>query len=188
MSVYPLQYNQHCQILVKNINQNIIEKGTLEITRVILNQSYFQYNDKYFKTTKGVAMEPPISITLTEIYLPSFEKLIVKHRKESSEIAYKRRYVDDIIIISDQNKIKEYSFTNYMNSMHKYLEFKLTEEENQNISYLYLSIHRKNNLQLGIYRKPTQTDTTIHFTSDHPLEHKVAAYNFYTRVDKKFPD
>ena len=30
-----------------------------------------------------------------------------------------------------------------------------------------------------MYRKPTQTDTTIHFTYNHPLEHKVAAYNFY---------
>ena len=39
-----------------------------------------------------------------------------------------------------------------------------------------LSIHRNNsNLQIGIYRKPTQTDTT----SNHPLEHKLEAYNFY---------
>jgi len=67
-----------------------------------------------------------------------------------------------------------------MNNIHKYLEFKLTEEENNNINYLYLSIHRNNNnLQLRIYRKPTQTDTTIHFTSNHPLGHKLAAYNFY---------
>jgi hypothetical protein len=45
---------------------------------------------------------------------------------------------------------------------------------------MYLCIHRNNNnLQLGIYRKPTQTHTTIHFTSKHPLEHKLAAYNFY---------
>jgi len=37
------------------------------------------------------------------------------------------------------------------------------------------SIHRNNNnLQIGIYRKPTQTDTT----SKHPLEHKIKAYNF----------
>ena len=43
-----------------------------------------------------------------------------------------------------------------------------------------LSVHRNNNnLQLGIYRKPTQIDTTIHFKSNHPIEHKLAAYNFY---------
>jgi hypothetical protein len=67
-----------------------------------------------------------------------------------------------------------------MNNIHRYLEFKLTTAENNNISYLDLSIHRDNHgLRMGIYRKPTQTGITIHFTSNHPLEHKQAAYNFY---------
>jgi len=45
-----------------------------------------------------------------------------------------------------------------MNNIHKYLEFKLTDEEIKNINYLDLSIHRgNNNMQPGIYRKPTQT-------------------------------
>ena len=68
-----------------------------------------------------------------------------------------------------------------MNNIHKHLEFKLTEEENKTINYLDLYIHRNNNnnVQIGIYRKPTQTDTTIHFTSNHPLQHKLTAYIFY---------
>jgi hypothetical protein len=67
-----------------------------------------------------------------------------------------------------------------MNNIHKHLEFKLTMEEDNNISYLDLPIHRGNHTpQMGIYRIPTQTDTTIHFTSIHPLEHKLAAYRFY---------
>jgi hypothetical protein len=66
-----------------------------------------------------------------------------------------------------------------MNNIHKHIEFKLTAEENGNISYLDISIHRDNShLQMGIYRKPMQTDTTIHFMSNHPLEHKLAVYNF----------
>jgi hypothetical protein len=79
----------------------------------------------------------------------------------------------------DQNKINEDAITNYVNNIHKYLEFKLTEEENNNLNYLDLSVHRNNNnLQLGIYRKPTQTDSTVHFTTNHPLEHQLAVYNF----------
>ena len=67
-----------------------------------------------------------------------------------------------------------------MNYVDKCLEFKWTEEENNNIIYLDLSIHRNNNdLHVGVHSKPTQTDTTTHFTSNHPLEHKLAAYNFY---------
>jgi hypothetical protein len=31
---------------------------------------------------------------------------------------------------------------------------------------------------MNIYRKPTTTDTTIHYNSNHPMEHKMAAYRF----------
>jgi hypothetical protein len=40
------------------------------------------------------------------------------------EISNYRRHVDDIGIISDQNKINEELINNYMNNVHKYLEFK----------------------------------------------------------------
>ena len=56
-----------------------------------------------------------------------------------------------------------------MNNIHKHLEFKLTEEENKDIDYLDLSTHRdNNNLQLGIYRKPTQTDRQTLLYTLHP--------------------
>ena len=67
-----------------------------------------------------------------------------------------------------------------MNNIHKHLEFKQTEEVKKTINNLDLLIHRnKNNIQLGIYRKPTQSDTTIHFTSNHPLQQKLTACIFY---------
>jgi hypothetical protein len=58
----------------KNNNQTIVIKQTLELIRVILNQNYFQYNDKYLKPTKGLAVGSPISRTLAEIYLRLFEE------------------------------------------------------------------------------------------------------------------
>jgi len=147
---------------------------------VILIQNYFQYNDKYFKPTKDIAMGSPISSNIAEIYLQFFEELTIRHWMENGKILYYRRHVDDIIIIFGQNKINEELITNYMNNIHKYLEFKLTEGKNNNITHLDLSIHRNNNdIHLDIRRKPTQTNTTIHFTSNHSLGHKLAAYNFY---------
>ena len=52
-----------------------------------------------------------------------FGELIIKHCMEIGEITCYRRYIDDIIIIFDQNKINEDSVTNYMNNVHKYLTF-----------------------------------------------------------------
>jgi hypothetical protein len=48
------------------------------------------------------------------------------------------------------------------------------------INNLDLAIYRNNSsIELGIYRKPTSTDTTIHVKSNHPYEHKIAAFNYY---------
>jgi hypothetical protein len=113
-------------------------------------------------------MGSPPSNTLNEIYLQYFEEMMIKHWIETGEITYYRRYVDDTIIISDQNKTDENTITNHMNNIHKHLEFKLTTEENNNINYIDLSINRNNqSLQIGIYRKPTQTDTTIDLHTLH---------------------
>jgi hypothetical protein len=74
-------------------------------------------------------MGSPILSTLAEIYLQCFEELTIRHWMESGEILYYTRYADNILIISDQNKTNKDSITNYMNNIHKYLEFTLTEEK-----------------------------------------------------------
>jgi len=69
---------------------------------------------------------------------------------------------------------------NHMNKTDKHLELKLSEKENNTVNYLDLSIHRNtNSTDLGNYRKPTHTDVTMQFSSNHPLEHKLGAFNFY---------
>jgi hypothetical protein len=76
---------------------------------------------------------------------------------EIGEITCYRRYVGEIIIIFNQNSINEDSLTNYMKNMHKYLKFKVTEEENSNINYFDLSPHRHNhNLQLEFKKTHTK--------------------------------
>jgi len=69
---------------------------------------------------------------------------------------------------------------NHTSNIDKHLEFKLSEEENNTANYLTLSIHRNtNSIDIEIYRKPTLTDVTVQFSSNHPLEHELAAFNFY---------
>lgn len=69
--------------------------------------------------------------------------------------------------------------TLFMNNIHKSLQFTPTAEINNTTNFLDLSITRQHNkLTLNIYRKPITTDTTIHHSSNHPIEHKTAAYRF----------
>ena len=55
-----------------------------------------------------------------------------------------------------------------------------TLESNGYINFLDLTIIRSSmHIETDIYRKPTTTDTTIHFTSTHHNEHKLAAYRYH---------
>ena len=78
----------------------MVVKQTLELIRVTLNQNYFQYKDKYFKPTKGIAMGSPISSTIAKIYFQFFEELTIRYWMENGEMYY-RRYGDEIIILFD---------------------------------------------------------------------------------------
>jgi hypothetical protein len=85
-----------------------------------------------------------------------------------------------ILIIYDNTKIDTNTITQHLKNFNNNLIFTPTLEENNITHYLDLTIQRTaHGLQLGIYRKPTNTDTTIHFTSTHPMQHKLAAYRFF---------
>jgi hypothetical protein len=121
-----------------------------------------------------------MSLTIAEIYLQFFEETYIEQWMESKEIIYYKRYIHNILIILDQNKTDGKTIMSHIKNTDKHLEFKLSEEENNTMNYLDLSIHRNtNSIDIRIYTKPTHTDATIQFSSNHPLEHKLAAFSFY---------
>jgi hypothetical protein len=66
--------------------------------------------------------------------------------------------------------------------MHNNIQLNPSMEANNSINFLDISTTRSPpNLKIGIYRKPTATDTTISFLSNHPREHKMASYQFLIR-------
>ena len=67
-----------------------------------------------------------------------------------------------------------------MNNINEQLDFKATREINKSINYLDLTINISiNKTEVNIHRKPTNADITIQHTSNHPRDHKLAAYTYY---------
>jgi len=93
-------------------------------------------------------------------------------------------YVDEILIIYDQNKTNERTILQEINKIDQNLQFQMSTEVNNTINYLDTAIHRNNNnIDISIYRKPTGTDTTIQFSLNHPYKHKIAAFKYtYNRL------
>ena len=128
-----------------------------------MKQNYFQYNEGFLQHDKGIAMGSPISNTRAEIYLQHTEETYVKQWLESKEIAYYKRYVNDILIMYDQNKTNEQTILEEINKTDQNLQFKMSAAENNAINYLDITIHRNNNnIDISIYRKPTQFPRITH--------------------------
>jgi hypothetical protein len=125
-------------------------------------------------------MGPPISGTMAEIFLQHLENTHLKHLLNSKNTVFYSRYVDNIIIIYDSTCTNPNAILQYANSIHSNLQLNPTLETNGCVSFLELLITRKtSNLEIDIFCKPT-TDTTINYFSNHPMEHKLAAYQYYT--------
>jgi hypothetical protein len=57
-------------------NNNVYEDVKTEINNIIniiIEQNYFQFNNKYYKQKEGLAMGAPTSAILSEIYLQYIE-------------------------------------------------------------------------------------------------------------------
>jgi hypothetical protein len=125
-------------------------------------------------------MGSPISGLIAEIFLQHNENKHIKQILDTKHTAFYTRYVDDILVIYDSTRLSPQDIHTYINGIHQNIKLKATPEENSAIDFLDLTITRiHNRLQIDIHRKPTATDTTINFQSNHPTEQKIATYRHH---------
>jgi hypothetical protein len=107
---------------------SVTTEHILYLLKIILKQNYFQYDNQFCQPNNGIAMDSPISSTLPEIYLQCLEEIFLKQCLEKEEITCYKRYVDDLLITFDRNKIKADTIYSTINNVDKHLEFKISEE------------------------------------------------------------
>ena len=86
-------------------------------------------------------------------------------------------YVDDMLIFYSNHTNIQAILTDF-NSIHPNLHFTAESEQNNTINHLHNSIQRTaHNIT------QTFTDTIVHYSSNHPTQHKYAAVTFlYNRL------
>jgi hypothetical protein len=75
------------------------------VLKMITNQNYFQYEGKYYQPQTGVIMWSPLSGDMAGIFIQELEQNKLKYLLEDKKILYYNRYMVDIFMIYDQNKI-----------------------------------------------------------------------------------
>ena len=129
-----------------------IFKNLLELS--VLN-SFFVFNNKYYKQTDGLGMGQPLSPTFANIFLCHYEEQWLLNCPDSFKPVFYRRYIDDtFILFNDQSHVP--LFLNYLNSCHSNIKFTCETEISNKLPFLDVNVHRNlTSFDCSVYRKPS---------------------------------
>jgi len=123
--------------------------------KIILDSTFFSFNNKIYKQKFGTPMGSPLSPVIADIVMQDLEKRALY------------RYVDHILTAVLRSKTKE--LLNSFNSLHPRMQFTIEIGGNR-LNFLDAMIINNNNLiEFDWYMKPTFSGRILSFLSDHPL-------------------
>jgi hypothetical protein len=134
--------------------------GFRKILKLILENNYFTFNDRYFKQNLGVAMGCICGPTIANIFVYIYEKKWITIHKP---LAY-FRFVDDILLITKDLLCLE-SLKNAFGS----LTLNLVISKRQVFLDLELELDKITcKITFFVYFKPTNTFSYLYIESNHP--------------------
>ena len=115
-------------------------------------------------------MGSPVSMIVRDGMMEDIQEIAIATAPHPPHWRY--RYMDDTHTKLDPEYAQE--FTNHLNTLDLHIKFTTEEEEDGKLAFLDTNTMRKENgeLKITIYRKATHTDQYLHYTSNHPLQHK----------------
>ena len=174
-------------MLLKHNDTQIMQQ-IITLISLVLSQNYFMFQNKIYQPEKDVSMSSPITSTIAELFLQHFEDIHIKQLLDMKNVIFYKHYVDVILIIYDTKRIHPNLINTYKNKIHTDIKLNPTKENNGCISFLdVFTIRKPSNLETDIFCKPTTTDTTINFFSNHLTEHKVAAFRYHITILHSLP-
>lgn len=153
---------------LKQIN-GLKTETIIRLSRFVVQNNYFSYNDKFYHQIRGGAMGSPLTITMANCYMYFFEREIAKQVKNSNGIFV--RYIDDIFIAINwptRHLSKEINRWNTLD-----LNIKLNPQIGQSINFLDLYVENRNGLlYTNVYHKPSHEPYYLPYNSIHPIHMK----------------
>jgi hypothetical protein len=131
-------------------------------------------------------MGAPTSAILAEIFIHYLEHNDIIQILQKHHILDYYRYVDDILIIYNENYTNILDTLNDFNSVHPNIQYTIERQVDNKLNYLDITIEN-NKFTFNIYRKPATTDLIIPHDSCHPTKHKLAAIRYMTNRKKTCP-
>jgi hypothetical protein len=169
--------NITANILKRNLNTgDNNQKEIIDMLQTMTEQNYFQFEQKFYKQTDGLAMGAPTLAITSEADIQNMGhkqifSILVKHQIAG----YFRYSYVDILIIYDQAKTNiDQTLANF-NKQPTNHKIHNRKRITQLINFLDLTIHcneKEFEFEIRVYSMPTQTDIIIPHDSCHLREHK----------------
>ena len=139
---------------------------------VATKESFFMFNNKFYKQIDGVAMGFPLGPALDNIFMCNFENIWIKDCPHSLKAAFYRWYVDDIFVLfSSLNQAEK--FKKYLSPKYPNINFSLEKENEGCLSFLDVNIfYEKGKFVTNVYRKKTFSGVYTNFDSFIPETYK----------------
>jgi len=136
---------------------------------IILNSTFFMFNDKYYEQIFGLPMGSPLSPVLADLVIQDLEKNIFQNLSTHIPVYY--RYVDDIVLAASKYKIND--ILDSFNAYHERIKFTVDHGDEFCINFLDVKlIYDDGYIIFDLYKKPTNSGRYLNFFSNHPFSQK----------------
>jgi hypothetical protein len=145
----------------------------LSILRVILNQGFFQFDDKIYCQNYGITMGAPSSVKIANITLyKHLDKIQNKFSGIKPQHCY--RLIDDIFGLWLDTKESLLAWFEHLNNSHNTIKFTI-EYSFKEIPFLDTLVYIENDtVKTRLYKKPIDKKQYLHYNSEHPYYTKNA--------------
>ena len=138
-----------------------------------LRDNYFKFNDVYYMQRNCLAMGNRLAVVASNCFVYELEQKLFTDLPNQPLLLV--CYIDDIIAVFDQSTISKELISTKLNCLHSDIKFThsiTTLQEGAMFLGTYVcTIYSQ--LSLGMYRKPTHTNTVLNFKSHHPFSTKL---------------
>ena len=163
----------HPSLLPSNISSTAFDT----LISFCLDNSYFEYNNKFSAQNTGGPMGSPLTVELAEIRDTELETIALNTSPQPPSL-YKHFVDDGFGVFRDKTHAETY--LEYVNSLSSDLVYTI-EHPSQDGSIPFLDILIHKDLSTSVYRKPTHTDTYTHYSTAAPQTTKDSLIRSLTR-------
>ena len=149
-----------------------IEKSSfMEMLKVVLESTFFQYNGSFYKQTFGIPMGSPLSPVVANIVLERIEQAALEELQQRGiKPIFFRRYVDDCLMGAKAEQVEE--ILSVFNGFHPRMQFTVETETDGQLKFLD-TIMRRSNENISTEWFPKDPDSRyLDFKSVSPYCHK----------------